>query len=64
MSALDGGGTLGMEVITDTAKIARCREIGYQKYGIRIELQPAEAEAGLTEADIWRFLDDDSVPDS
>lgn len=58
MSALDSG-TLGTELVKDLGELARGREFAYREYGYRSPLQPAEREAGLTEADIWRFLDDE-----
>ncbi|WP_409430553.1 hypothetical protein ACJEIK_26315 [Mycobacterium sp. SMC-16] len=56
MSALDNG-TLGTEVVTDLARIAEARAFYLQDYGYRLPLQDAEREAGLTDADIWRFTD-------
>ncbi|WP_336790447.1 hypothetical protein [Gordonia malaquae] len=56
MSALDSG-DLGTELVTDLAKIAAARETFYQRDGIRMPLQEVEKDAGLTENDIWRFLD-------
>ncbi|MGX9669932.1 hypothetical protein [Mycobacterium sp. HM-7] len=56
MSALDNG-TLGTEVITDLAEIAKSRAAYLQEYGYRLPLQDSEREAGLTDADIWRFTE-------
>ena len=58
MSALDSG-ELGTELVTDLAEIERSREFAYREYNYRLPLQDAERDAGLTEADIWRFLDDE-----
>ena len=56
MSALDDG-TLGTRVITDLAQIAEARASYLQEYGYRLPLQDSEREAGLTDADIWRFTE-------
>ncbi|OWL97014.1 hypothetical protein B7435_26885 [Mycolicibacterium peregrinum] len=52
MSALDTG-TLGTEVVTDLAELAKSRASYLQEYDYRLPLQDAERAAGLTEADIW-----------
>lgn len=57
MSALDSG-TLGTEVVTDLAELAQARAAYLREYDYRLPLQDAERAAGLTEADIWRFLDE------
>ena len=57
MSALDTG-DLGTEVTTDLDHLSRDRESYYREYGYRMPLQDAEREAGLTEDDIWKFLDE------
>ncbi|MFV8266469.1 hypothetical protein [Mycolicibacterium fortuitum] len=57
MSALDSG-TLGTEVVTDLAELAKSRASYLREYDYRLPLQDAERAAGLTEADIWRFLDE------
>lgn len=59
MSALDSG-ELAPEVVTDIERIASLRQSTLRRAGYRIALQPAEREAGLTEADIWQFLGDES----
>ncbi|UQE73526.1 hypothetical protein MYK68_12265 [Gordonia sp. PP30] len=59
MSALDSG-ELAPDILTDIGRIASLRQSTLRRAGYRIALQPAEREAGLTEADIWRFLDDES----
>lgn len=56
MSALDNG-TLGTRVITDLTEIAESRAAYLQEYGYRLPLQDSEREAGLTDADIWRFTE-------
>lgn len=58
MSALDSG-VIGTELVTDLGELARGRAFALSEYGYRMALQPAEREAGLTEADIWRFLEDE-----
>ncbi|MEC4616201.1 hypothetical protein [Tsukamurella tyrosinosolvens] len=58
MNSLDSG-YMGSRVVTDLAELARSREFAYREYDFRVPLQPAEREVGLTEADIWRFLDDE-----
>lgn len=55
MSALDDG-EFGAEFVTDLATLARDRRT-FLARGIRMPLQDAEHAAGLTNADIWRFLD-------
>lgn len=56
MSALDTG-DLGTEIVTDLTELARGRQFAFHEYGYRMPLQDAEREAGLTEADVWEFLD-------
>ena len=55
MSALDDD-VLGTELVTDLAELADDRKSYFETYGIRMPLQDAERAAGLTEADIWQFL--------
>ncbi len=52
----DLSGPIGARVITDLDELAECRSILHFDHGIRMPLQDAEAEAGLTEADNWKFL--------
>lgn len=54
----DLSGTVGARVITDLESLAECRSIMYRRDGVRMPLQAVEAEAGLTETDIWKFLDE------
>lgn len=54
MSALDDD-TLGFELVTDLDDLAQMRRSLLEDHGIRLELQPAERAAGLTEASIWAF---------
>ncbi|MEB3067966.1 hypothetical protein [[Mycobacterium] vasticus] len=56
MSALDDD-VLGTELVTDLSVLAKHREYLWTRRGYRLPLQDAEREAGLTDADIWRFLD-------
>lgn len=57
MSALDSG-VIGTALDTDLDRIASGRRTLYYEDGYKLKLQPAEQAAGLTEADIWRFLDE------
>lgn len=57
MSALDDD-VLGTELVTDLSVLAKDRAYLWQEDGYRLPLQDAERAAGLTEADIWRFLDE------
>lgn len=57
MSALDDD-ILGTELVTDLDDIATGRRFFYHRNGYRLPLQDAEKDAGLSEADIWRFLDE------
>lgn len=58
MSALDAA-DLGTTIVTDLDEIAASRKSYLADYDYRLPLQDAEKEAGLTEDDIWRFLDDE-----
>lgn len=55
MSALDDG-AFGFEPVTDLNEIAESRRAFYEM-GHEMPLQDAERAAGLTEADIWKFLE-------
>lgn len=55
MSGLDGD--FGARVVTDLDELQRCRRDFYEM-GYEMPLQDEEREAGLTEADIWKFLDE------
>ncbi|BBZ65810.1 hypothetical protein MINS_12390 [Mycolicibacterium insubricum] len=57
MSALDDG-EFGCEPVTDLRELADMRKSVLEDWDYRLPLQDAERAAGLTEADIWRFLDE------
>lgn len=54
MSALDDG-DLEFAPVTDLVDLARSRQ-NFHGMGIDIPLQDAERAAGLTEADVWAFI--------
>ncbi|MFT4086679.1 MAG: hypothetical protein QM658_05915 [Gordonia sp. (in: high G+C Gram-positive bacteria)] len=56
-NSLDSG-VMGFGEVADLDEIGDDRRSFYELYDYKLPLQDAERQAGLTEADVWRFLDD------